>query len=296
MLRLCAGGTPAVLPTRFYDSKSGQFLAALSPSPLPGASPSPRPVAWYDLRANDMPYPPAPPPSPPSPPSPQPPPALPLAHEFAGVDANKQYYPCPNACCGATAAPPPRVLSEAACTAPNCISEDYRQLVVSYVMCPGVLTKSTGLTMGSVNTRRSIYVWNCDRCYKRDIYAVPECDVEHWREPCQSTSQRSASPYTLVNLLPGTGYRIRVAAVVKLNSGDIWMEGDESEIYWTQGMAFDDSFMPDLATPPVVPSFANRTDAGLANRTSAAAMNMSLADAPSVRAGAGAATVHTLRR
>ena len=275
MLLLCAGGSPAV---NFYDTKSGQFLAALPPSPPPAPSPVPSPTAWYDLRANDEPYPPAPPPSPPVPPSPQPPPSLPLAHEFADVDTNKQYYPCPNACCGSTAAPPPRVLSEAACTAPNCINNDYRQIVVSYVMCPGVLTRSTGLTMGSVNTRRSIYLWNCDRCYKRDIYAVPECDVEHWREPCQSTSQ-SASPYTLVNLLPGTGYRVRVAAIVKRNSGDLWMEGDESEIYWTNGSAFDDSFMPDLTTPPIMPSGSSRT--------SAAGMNVSLVGAARLRAGVG---------
>ena len=82
------------------------------------------------------------------------------------------YYPCTDPCCGSAAnvAQPPVVVKEEACTAAdeNCISTDYRKVTLQWSLCPKATAVSSAVSIGAVGSRRSAFLWECDKCVRRD--------------------------------------------------------------------------------------------------------------------------------
>ena len=131
----------------------------------------------------------------------------------------KDFYPCTDPCCGSAAnvAQPPVVVKEEACTDAdkNCISTDYRKVTLQWSLCPKATAVSSAVSIGAVGSRRSAFLWECDKCVRRDPNAVKECTLAARPTTCSNGVSKSGTTYsyTAVNLLPGTGYRFRVSVL-----------------------------------------------------------------------------------
>ena len=135
----------------------------------------------------------------------------------------KDFYPCTDPCCGSAAnvAQPPVVVKEEACTAAdkNCISTDYRKVTLQWSLCPKATAVSSAVSIGAVGSRRSAFLWECDKCVRRDPNAVKECTLAARPTTCSNGVEKKTAgttttySYTAVNLLPGTGYRFRVSVL-----------------------------------------------------------------------------------
>ena len=135
----------------------------------------------------------------------------------------KDFYPCTDPCCGSAAnvAQPPVVVKEEACTDAdkNCISTDYRKVTLQWSLCPKATAVSSAVSIGAVGSRRSAFLWECDKCVRRDPNAVKECTLAARPTTCSNGVEKKTAgttttySYTAVNLLPGTGYRFRVSVL-----------------------------------------------------------------------------------
>lgn len=143
---------------------------------------------------------------------------------------------------------PPTVVagSEKPCEGdPNCVSKEYRMLEIEFDKCEGAEDINDFMVLiGALDARRSQFVWECDKCVHHDPTS-DDCSVAGVSRTCKAPCGK----YTVVNLMPGLGYRIAVAPLNGPVPGIEFPRGRQSLVHFTEGTPFDTSFHPRKTGP-----------------------------------------------